>query len=127
MLFNVVDPNFSKAEKGYLSIIREGMREAVVDPKGTAHRKTTTKVKIAGKTGTSQVIEKPQGKKELEEYNANLSYENRPHGLFGAFAPYNDPKYVVVVIVEHSGSSGGAVSIVSNIFDKLEELGYINT
>jgi len=62
---------------------------------------------IAGKTGTAQVI----GIKQDEEYDAELvAKRNRDHALFIAFAPVEDPKIAVAVIVENGehGSSTAA-------------------
>jgi len=61
--------------------------------------------RIAGKTGTAQVI----GIKQDEEYDADLVAErNQDHGLFVAFAPVDKPKIAIAVIVENGG--GGSTS-----------------
>ena len=60
---------------------------------------------IGGKTGTSQVR-----KISLEERetgiikNKDLPWEKRDHALFVGFAPYDKPKFVTAVIIEHGGS-----------------------
>jgi penicillin-binding protein 2 len=42
------------------------------------------------------------------------------------YGPFDNPKYVVTVMVEHGGYGGEATgAIVSKIYDKLQELGYI--
>ena len=62
---------------------------------------------IAGKTGTAQVFGLPQGDEELdpEEVEEKL----RDHALFIAFAPVDNPRIVVAVVVENGGS-GSAVA-----------------
>jgi penicillin-binding protein 2 len=75
-----------------LEVIRAGMREAVT--KGTAQSLQSVPVKVAGKTGTAQ-------------FN-----RNKPaHSWFASFAPYDDPKIAMVVLVEEGGDSGVAVKI----------------
>ncbi len=62
--------------------------------------------KIAGKTGTAQV--KAVG--QAESYVASRTAEHlRDHALFIAFAPVDDPKIAIAVIVENGGH-GGAVA-----------------
>ena len=38
--------------------------------------------------------------------NKSLPYKDRDHALFVAFAPYQNPKYAISVLVEHGGSGG---------------------
>ncbi len=58
---------------------------------------------IAGKTGTAQVF----GIKEDEEYvEEEIAKRLRDHALFIAFAPVEDPRIAVAVIVENGGSGG---------------------
>lgn len=60
---------------------------------------------MAGKTGTAQVI----GIKQDEEYDEeNIAERNKDHGLFIAFAPVEQPKVAIAVIVENGG--GGSTS-----------------
>ena len=60
-------------------------------------------------------------------YNKNgkqidLSYKDRDHALFIAFAPYEDPKYAISVVVEHGGSGGStAAPIAKKIIKKVLE------
>lgn len=65
--------------------------------------------RMGGKTGTSQV--RSISKKERESgvlTNEQLKWSMRNHGLFVGYAPTDNPKYVVCVVTEHSGSSGPA-------------------
>jgi penicillin-binding protein 2 len=54
---------------------------------------------MAGKTGTAQVVK--LGAKRLKA--SQVTYFERDHAWFAAFAPANDPEIVVVVLNEHSG------------------------
>lgn len=77
---------------------------------------------MAGKSGTAQVVEIPQG----EEYNDELLTETqRKHALFFAFAPPEDPVIVVAVVVENGGIDGGGSKIAGPIARKLIE-SYLN-
>lgn len=83
-----------------LALIQEGMIN-VIHGFGTAKRLRASPYKIAGKTGTAQVI----GHDSKLAMTARL----KPHGWFIAYAPYDDPKIAIAVIVENGGS-GGAVA-----------------
>jgi penicillin-binding protein 2 len=61
---------------------------------------------VAGKTGTAQVIaQKIPGRK--------LSENTQDHAWFIAYAPVDDPKIAVAVLVEHGGHGGGAAAPVA--------------
>jgi penicillin-binding protein 2 len=70
---------------------------------------------MAGKSGTSQVVEIKQG----EEYDdAELDEYNRKHAWFIAFAPADDPVIAVAVLVENGGGgSSVAGPVVREILD----------
>ena len=116
---------FNLKEKKSLPIIRKGMYEVCNSPHGTATNFLHSKVIIAGKTGTAQVIGIKQDiKKRKQEHE--LSYYRRSHAWFTTYGPYKKPQYIVTVMVEHGGHGGHAAgSIVSDIYNKLLELGYI--
>lgn len=97
------------------------MHDVMQSPRGTARAAgSNAAYQMAGKSGTSQVFSISQD----EEYNEEEVPERlRDHALFLAFAPLNDPKIAVAVIVEN-GSSGSRVAapIARAIID--EYLGY---
>ncbi len=115
----------TKTQKRYLPTIQKAMYEVCNHPRGTATRHISTKIKIAGKTGTAQVVGIPQNdKKRMKE--DELKYYKRSHAWLTTYGPYKNPKYVVTVLVEHGGHGGSAAGpIVSKIYNKLIELGYI--
>ena len=108
-----------------LPIIQKAMYEVCNSPHGTATHYLHSKIELAGKTGTAQVIGIKQDiKKRKKEHE--LSYYKRSHAWFTAYGPYKNPQYIVTVMVEHGGHGGHAAgSIVSDIYNKLLELGYI--
>lgn len=71
--------------------------------------------KVAGKTGTAQVI----GIKQNEKYDANrIDERHRDHSLFIAFAPADEPKIALAVIVENGGFGAlAAAPIARQAFD----------
>lgn len=102
-------------EKNWDAIIK-GMYDVMHSEKGTARRSGAgAAYKIAGKTGTAQVV----GIKQDEEYDAEkLAEIHRDHALFVAFAPMDDPQIAIAVVVENGGGgSGTAAPIARKIMD----------
>jgi penicillin-binding protein 2 len=89
-----------------------GAMEGVMsDPKGTARAAGAgAPWRIAGKSGTAQVFSVAQD----ETYNADeLAERMRDHALFIAFAPVDDPRIAIAVIVENGGSGSGVAAPVA--------------
>ncbi len=98
-----------------LQLVRQGMID-VMKPGGTAWRAAVgAGYQIAGKTGTAQVI----GMKAGEKYNEKLVKERfRDHALFIAYAPADDPKIALALLVENGGHGGSiAAPIAREVFD----------
>lgn len=72
-----------------LSVVRGGMREAVIS--GSARMLQSLSTSVAGKTGTAQ-----------------FGNEDRTHSWFTCFAPYETPEIVLTVIVEEGGEGNEA-------------------
>jgi peptidoglycan glycosyltransferase len=83
---------FSEAVSGQVAAELTQMMEAVVSD-GTGKRAQISGVRVAGKTGTAQ-----QGA------------GRPPNAWFTAFAPADDPKVAVAVVVEDGGALGDAAS-----------------
>ena len=99
----------------HLSLVKAAM-VGVTSPGGTAAKAgLNAGYTIAGKTGTAQVIAMKQG----EKYDASkIREEFRDHALFIAFAPADDPKLAMALLVENGGSgSGTAAPIAREVFD----------
>ena len=78
---------------GYLSFMRNALREAASTPAGTSDAVFGSyPVAVAGKTGTAQVAGKGD------------------YSWYASFAPANDPKYVVVVLIEQGGEGAAAAA-----------------
>jgi len=94
----------------------KSMIDVVHSQRGTARSiGVDSPYEIAGKTGTAQVF----GLKQEEKYDAKTIDEKlRDHALFIAFAPADEPKIAVAVIVENGGSGGSvAAPIARQILD----------
>ncbi len=116
---------FTKKELKRLPLIQRAMYDVCNNPKGTATHYINSKITIAGKTGTAQVVGILQDIKH-RELEHEMEYYTRSHAWFTTYGPYKNPQYVVMVMVEHGGHGGSAAGkIVSGIYNKLLELGYI--
>ncbi|HUQ27955.1 MAG TPA: penicillin-binding protein 2 [Usitatibacter sp.] len=99
----------------HLALIKSAMVD-VTRPGGTAVRAGQgAAYTIAAKTGTAQVI----GIKQGESYNEKrIKEEHRDHALFIAFAPADDPKLALAILVENGGHGGStAAPIAREVFD----------
>lgn len=91
-----------------LEWVKKGMI-AVVHGPGTAKRLALSPYKIAGKTGTAQTVGHGSGVGGIKA---------RAHALFISFAPYDDPKIAVAVMVEHGmGGSATAAPIALKVIE----------
>jgi len=93
--------------------MRRAMFDTVNDRRGTAYgsRIIDDAMRMAGKTGTSQVrnitaAERARGVTR----NEDLPWERRDHALFVNYAPFDNPKYAVAVVVEHGGGGSRAAA-----------------
>lgn len=110
-------PPINEVPKRYWDLAIHGMELVNHGKKGTARRSFYgSKYTSAGKSGTAQVF----GLAENQEYNADeLAEHLRDHALYTGFAPVDDPKLVVTIVLENAGggSSHGA-PVVRKVFDK---------
>jgi len=96
--------------------VTHGMEQVIPNARGTARKAAAgAQYRIAGKSGTAQVVAIKQG----EKYDRNkLQERHRDHALFVAFTPAEAPKIVVSVMVENGESgSGVAAPVVRQIMD----------
>jgi penicillin-binding protein 2 len=91
-----------------LQIIQEALRGAVNDPHGTGWTCLLKEVKVAGKTGTAQVVRLPENFKKGDMNRMPQKY--RDHAWFVAYAPFEDPKISIAVLVEHGGFGASAAA-----------------
>lgn len=124
--YELQDSIFTEFEKSQLPYIRHAMYEVVNHEKGTArHYFHHLPFKVAAKTGTAQVVGISQSEK-VRMKEEDMKYLQRSHAWLTTYAPYDNPQYVVTMIIEHGGHGGSAAGPkISAIYKKLIELGYI--
>ena len=122
----ILDDVLTPREKRTLPLVQRAMYEVCNHPKGTATKYLRgIKIKIAGKTGTAQVIGIPQEEKKRMKED-ELAYYHRSHAWMTTYGPYKNPQYVVTVLVEHGGHGGAATGkIIKEIYNWLLGHGYI--
>ena len=99
-------------EASQLRAVQAGMYGVVNGPHGTARsaRIVEAGMLMAGKTGTAQVRNISSAERDSGVVaNDRLPWKQRDHALFVGFAPADNPKYSVSVVVEHGGG-GSAVA-----------------
>ncbi|HET9161665.1 MAG TPA: penicillin-binding protein 2, partial [Caulobacteraceae bacterium] len=95
-------------DKGHLHFVREAM--AAVTTTGTAARYGDLglgNIRMAGKTGTAQAYSYNGGR---GAHGAVGEWKLRDHAWFVAFAPIDNPRYAMSVLVEHGGFGAGAAA-----------------
>ena len=96
-------------------LVREGLYKVVNEPNGTGWWRRGLGNQMAGKSGTSQVV-RAQSKEQLYSKCSEMDYKYRHHGVFVAFAPFDNPKIAVASLVEHGcGGSSAAAPVVEKV------------
>ena len=103
----------------HLAIVRQGMNEVVNTKLGTSWggRLELPGIQMAGKTGTAQVISESAAMESANYDDAKLPWKYRPNALFVGYAPLENPKFAVSVIIEH-GSLLDPVKAARDIFTR---------
>jgi penicillin-binding protein 2 len=91
-----------------LAAVREGLRRTVADPEGTAYSSARlATVAIAGKTGTAETAA-------------------ADHAWFAGYAPADEPRVAVVVVLEHGGSAADAARIARELIARMHRQNYFS-
>ncbi|RLA47113.1 MAG: penicillin-binding protein 2 [Gammaproteobacteria bacterium] len=112
----VIDNKILQIGSKHWQVITDAMVGVVHNVRGTASRAVTgLDYKMAGKTGTAQVV----GIKQNEKYDAKKMVKLQlDHALFIAFAPADNPRIAVAVIVENGEhGSSTAAPVARNLID----------
>ncbi len=99
-------------DPAHLEIARQGMFEVLNGPRGTARasKLRLDGVQMSGKTGTTQVKRITQAERDAGlPDDEDIPWNERTHALFVAYAPEDNPRYALSVVVEHGGG-GSAVA-----------------
>ena len=92
----------------YLELVKKALSGVVNHPRGTGSKARLVDIKVAGKTGTAQVVNL---KKEKEaKAKGEIPWKYRDHAWFVAVAPADAPRITVAVLVEHGGHGGSAAA-----------------
>ena len=124
---NILKPKAVDISKRHLSIIQKGMYDVCNSPGGTATRyMSNLPIKVAGKTGTSQVVSLPKDiRNKIRE--EDMEYYHRSHAWLTTYGPFENPKIIVTVLVEHGGHGGSSAGpIVADIYKWLYKEGYLS-
>jgi penicillin-binding protein 2 len=115
--YPAVETGRTDISESTLRIIREALTGAVNDPRGTGAACAMKTVKAAGKTGTAQVVKMAQDFKKGD--TNRMPFRFRDHAWFAAYAPVENPRIAVAVLVENGGFGGAvAAPIAKKIFEK---------
>ncbi|MEA3230906.1 MAG: penicillin-binding transpeptidase domain-containing protein, partial [Thermodesulfobacteriota bacterium] len=90
-----------------LELIRRGLWQVVNGKRGTARIAKLKDIEISGKTGTAQVFSRKTNESMKEEH---LSYHLKSHAWFVAYAPAENPRIAVSVLVEHGEHGSSSAS-----------------
>jgi penicillin-binding protein 2 len=91
----------------HLARVRAALEDVVHGQGGTGGRSRVPGFRVAGKTGTAQVVGLEHTDHLDEE---DVMMRHRDHAWFVAFAPAEAPEVVVAAIVEHGGHGGSAAA-----------------
>lgn len=96
----------AQASPEHLKIMRDALEGVCNEPGGTAYyrRPRGVSFKVAGKTGTAQVV------KQGDDRGRDLPYDFRDHAWFAAYAPADEPRIAVAVVNEHGGHGSSAAA-----------------
>jgi len=104
-----------------LATVRRGLDMTVNEPGGTAYRQRLKNVRVAGKTGTAQVVRIGAIRLKKEQ----MDFFSRDHAWFAGYAPLENPQIAVIVLNEHGGHGGSdaaptGMKIIEKYFELLE-------
>ncbi|BFU61174.1 MULTISPECIES: penicillin-binding protein 2 [Rodentibacter] len=108
--------DITEPKQAYWEAAKRGMFNVVHSAAGTGRKAFIgANYHVAGKSGTAQVF----SLKENQKYDATgLKKELHDHAWFAAYAPYENPKMVVSIILENAGGgSSNAAPVVRKIMD----------
>lgn len=111
VVFNEID-----APDAWWAEMRRGLEDVVMSDRGTGRAAfdgfPLNRFPVAGKTGTGEA-----------GFNSELRRDNLPYSWFASYAPADDPRYVVVVMIERGGGgSQTAAPIVRRIWEQVFKL-----
>lgn len=106
-----------------MEVLKQGLEAVVGEDGGTAYPHRIENVRVAGKTGTAQVHQLGKIRVANEDKVVHL----RDHAWFAAYAPIEEPRIALTLLLEHGGHGGSdaapvAMEILKNYFDQSSEV-----
>ncbi|MDR2934843.1 MAG: penicillin-binding protein 2, partial [Candidatus Adiutrix sp.] len=87
----------------FFQAVRKGLESAVAEQGGTGRLAALPGRRVAGKTGTTQVV----SNRVFQSFSrGQVPYRLRDHAWFAGYAPAEAPEVVVTVLLEHTGGGG---------------------
>ena len=96
------------ADPKHFELLRRALTGVVNDPHGTAYLARINGIKMAGKTGTAQVVNLDLGK--AYEREEDIPFQLRDHAWFVAIADADRPAITVSILIEHGGHGGSVAA-----------------
>lgn len=93
----------------YLELVKKALTGVVNHQRGTGTKAKLPDIKVAGKTGTAQVVNLKK-EKDAKAKGEEVPWKYRDHAWFVAVAPADAPRITVAVLVEHGGHGGSAAA-----------------
>lgn len=129
-VYPIADNMVVNASSAQWRLVYAGMEDVLHDDEGTAKRAGKDALyRIAGKTGTSQVVSL-RFIEEIIRNKGEVKEEWLDHASYLGFVPANNPKYAIVVVLENGGSGSNAALLARQITDYLiigeDKIGLLN-
>ena len=99
-------------------MVRDYLKDVVMNPLGTGSKARVPGVTVAGKTGSAQVVSLKKADKYVYD---DINDKWKEHAIFAAFSPSEQAEIVVVVVSENDEVGGGgsqAAPIAKRIIEK---------
>lgn len=108
-------------DESALEKTRHGLFSVINSPYGIAYGAANPKYGICGKTGSAQVVSERIENKDMR--SGKVDKKKRTHALFVGFAPYDNPRYSIAVVVEHGiGGAGSALPVAARLLETALDL-----
>ena len=101
--------------EAHVANVVDGLDQVLNSDEGTAHGQRLDYMHVAGKTGTAQV----RSLETVRLRDGEVVHWDRDHAWFVAFAPLENPRFVVAVFLEHGGQgSSAAAPVAMRVIDR---------
>ena len=103
-----------------LELMRNILKDVVMDPKGTGKKAAVAGHTVAGKTGSVQVVSLKKNRNQTD-----VSIKWKEHAIFGAFSPVKNAEIAIAIVSQNDSIGGGgraAAPIAGKIIKKYWEL-----